>query len=197
MGSEEKMSRLSMIFLPILGTTLATETEIGRSSVTLCQFTIDALVSELSQESSLDEQVTILSPLCGSLETEDDIKECEKSLSSYWWFLAPELYSATISPRRDQICAIDHNVDDPCIECVMEIMDLSSTLIQDDVVNEMIALVQGDLFCNMDTAFWDVEDCQQRWAYIVSESMPRLGLYISDQEWSWSFCTGPVGLTCQ
>ena len=60
----------------------------------------------------------------------------------------------------------------------------------------MTSMVQGDLFCDMDNAWWDVPSCQEEWAWLMPEVGSVLSQFVWDEEWSLQFCTERIKV-CQ
>merc|ERR1712080_631661 len=65
-----------------------------RQGVTICQFTVNALVMELQQDESLDMQISgFVSSVCETLQEEADVSHCTKTVTNYWAYAAPEIYN--------------------------------------------------------------------------------------------------------
>ena len=78
------------------------------------------------------------------------------------------------------------------------------------VVN-MTSQVQGELFCDMEGAWWDVEGCkvelvrqycdcnlyciyQTEWDWLMRNIIVKIASFVTDQTWTLEFCTGPIGV---
>lgn len=61
-------------------------------------------------------------------------------------------------------------------------------------VELLTSLVQGELFCNMENAWWDIETCQEEWAWTMPRIMETLGQWFGNDEWMMRFCGQVMGV---
>ena len=62
------------------------------------------------------------------------------------------------------------------------------------MVANMTRQVQGDLFCDMEGAWWDVSECQGEWEWLMPQIIVKIASFVTDQTWTLNFCSGPVGV---
>ena len=74
----------------------------------------------------------------------------------------------------------------------MRVADIGSLFLDPEVVGAMTTMVQGDLFCDMDSAWWDVPSCQEEWAWFMPEAGLVLSEFVWDELWTEEFCTNTV-----
>merc|ERR1712215_32995 len=165
--------------------------------IPLCQFTVQKYVETLELDSSIDQQSAAMLPICSQLEDDEARRHCQRSVQSYWSYLAPELYNANINTQEvvDWICNINFGPSDQCEQCTLTVSYLASLFTNEEVVSSMVAMVQGDLFCDMDNAWWDVPTCQEEWAWFLPQAGPVLRDLVTEGTWSLEFCTDHV-LVC-
>merc|ERR1739838_1180143 len=179
--------------VPLAGVPLA---DVPLAGVPLCQFTVEAFVSTLESDSSLDDQSAALLPVCSQLTDPDAKSHCQRNVQSYWAYLAPELYNANIATEAvfEWVCSLDYGTEDQCEECKARVLDIGTLFTDENVMDSMTTMVQGDLFCDMDNAWWDVPACQEEWAWFMPEAGLVLSEFVWDEKWTLDFCTGPVGV---
>ena len=85
---------------------------------------------------------------------------------------------------------------DECEMCKLRVEDLGGLFTDADVMDSMTDMVQGDLFCDMDSAWWDVPNCQEEWAWFMPQAGIVLSQFVRDEQWTLEFCAGSVGV-CQ
>ena len=51
---------------------------------------------------------------------------------------------------------------DPCHTCNLSVAELALIMTAEEMVERMTSQVQGDLFCDMEGAWWNVSACQVR-----------------------------------
>merc|ERR1712037_128506 len=166
----------------------------NQSRVTLCEFTINGLVDVLSNSPSLEEQAAYLLPICDQLTDEAALKKCRREVDAYWNYLAPPLYDTYIGGSVETICDIQLPTEDECFRCQQRVGLVAELVTSEEVVAGMVGMVQGELFCNMEGHWWDVEQCQAEWAWFLPQAMSAIGNYLSGEDWQWSFCEGTAGV---
>jgi hypothetical protein len=134
---------------------------------TLCEFTIESLVSVLSGRPSLAEQAAALLPICDQLEEAEALAKCRREVTSYWTYLGEALYPAFILPAVGELCA--EPGPEGCEGCLARVAAVAGLLAREDTVAGMTAMVQGDLFCNMEGHWWDVEQCRAEWQWFMPQ----------------------------
>ena len=67
-------------------------------------------------------------------------------------------------------------------------------MVATDVLAEAVGLVQGDLFCDMDNAWWDVAGCQEDVAWLLPRAMAAVGGMVAADGWAGTFCADIVGI---
>ena len=82
--------------------------------------------------------------------------------------------------------------DDQCEECKLRVGDIGSLFTDTEVMNSMTSMVQGDLFCDMEGAWWDVAKCQEEWAWIMPEAGIVLNQFVMEELWATNFCTEKI-----
>ncbi|XP_023333549.1 uncharacterized protein LOC111705274 [Eurytemora carolleeae] len=167
-------------------------------SATFCEFTLNTLVMNLSGDSSLDIQAAaLIENVCTQLTNEEDVKSCERSSRSYWPYLAPYIYEGFISGQAEDICAVEHDCQSmSCEECLLRMNDVSTELNSEESIIEIINLVQGELYCNMENAWWDIENCQSEVSWFIPRALPVIGSIITEDVQSREFCSATVGGIC-
>merc|ERR1712080_732399 len=114
-------------------------------------FTLDPTLSE---DSSLLLQEAALLPICDQVQDQDFLRRCRRGVKSYWAYLAPQLYSNYIVANWETLCHIDHGTEDQCLDCRLSVEDVGRLVVREEVVEGMVTMVQGGLFCDMDGAWW-------------------------------------------
>merc|ERR1712107_77151 len=142
-----------------------------QSKVTLCQFTMNGLINVLSHSPSLEEQV-----------------------DAYWNYLAPPLYEMYIGGAVEEICDTQLPSEDECLRCQERVNLVAELVTSEVVVSGMVGMVQGELFCNMEGHWWDVEQCQAEWAWFIPKAMSAIKSYLTEETWSWNFCEATAGV---
>merc|ERR1712066_801541 len=165
------------------------------ASVPLCQFTVESFVSSLSTEQSIDQQISELLPLCQEIAEEEERNHCERNLRSYWRYLATALYDDNLNTEAvyQRICGLDLGTD-ACQTCKLRVEELALIMTEEEMVLNMTSQVQGELFCDMEGAWWDVEDCQTEWDWLMPQVIVKIASFVTDQTWTLDFCTGPIGV---
>merc|ERR1712172_5610 len=54
--------------------------------------------------------------------------------------------------------------------------------------------IKGELFCNMEGHWWDVEQCEAEWAWFMPQAMSAISSYLSFEDWQWNFCEATAGV---
>merc|ERR550517_16328 len=165
------------------------------SSVPLCQFTVESFVSSLSSEESLHQQISALLPLCDQISEEEERSHCERNINSYWSYLGPALYEDNLNTEAvyQRICGSEQGTDE-CDTCKLRVAELALVMTEEEMVDKMTSQVQGDLFCDMEGAWWDVEMCQGEWVWLMPQITSRIAVFVTEESWTWTFCSGPVGV---
>merc|ERR1711970_138627 len=184
----------SSILFNLFGTILLTSALPNHSRVTLCEFTINGLVNVLSNSPSLEEQATFLLPTCDLLTDEASLKKCRREVDAYWNYLAPPLYAAYIGGALGNICDTQLPTEDECFRCQQRVSLVAELVTSEEVVAGMVGMVQGELFCNMESHWWDVEQCQAEWAWFMPQAMSAISSYLSFEDWQWNFCAATAGV---
>ena len=70
--------------------------------------------------------------------------------------------------------------------------DIGSLFTNTEVVDNMTSMVQGEVFCDMEGAWWDVAQCQEEWAWIMPEAGLVLSQFVGGEGWSSNFCTEKI-----
>ena len=163
--------------------------------VPLCQFTVEAFVSSLSTEESLLQQISALLPLCEEISEEEARRHCERNLQSYWGYLAPNLYTANLDTEAvyQWVCGSDLG-SDACHTCQLRVALLADIMQGEEMVLNMTRQVQGELFCDMEGAWWDVGECQGEWEWLMPQIIVQMANFVSQQSWTMDFCSGPIGV---
>jgi len=164
-------------------------------SETVCEFTVDALVTQILEEQSLDEQSeALVSRVCSEIVDEEDNRRCQRSSRSYWYYLAPFIYELGILNDMDAICSIQHSDVDECAVCGLRVQDMADNLKGNQ--DAIIALIQGDVYCNMENAWWDIPKCQEEITWYIPRALVVIAEYMIESfagTEASSFCADPVG----
>ena len=106
-------------------------------------------------------KISALLPVCEEISEEDARRHCERNIQSYWRYLAPSLYNLNLNTELvyQRICGSDLG-SDACQTCQLRVSLLAEMMQGEEMVANMTRQVQGDLFCDMEGAWWDVAECQ-------------------------------------
>merc|ERR1719447_1657519 len=187
-----KFSHFSLLFSIFANHLTSAFTD--QSRVTLCEFTINGLVNVLSNSPSLEEQATFLLPICDQLTDEAALKKCRREVDAYWNYLAPPLYEMYIGGAVEEICDTQLPSEDECLRCQERVNLVAELVTSEVVVSGMVGMVQGELFCNMEGHWWDVEQCQAEWAWFIPKAMSAIKSYLTEETGSWNFCEATAGV---
>ena len=83
--------------------------------------------------------------------------------------------------------------EDECTKCDMRIKEAGRVMMQEDIKLDLIHLVQGELFCNMEGAWWNVEECQQEWEWLMPKMVDTLANWFTQDTWTMEFCSSNMG----
>ena len=163
--------------------------------VPLCQFTVEAFVSSLSTDESILQQISALLPVCEEISEEEARRHCERNIQSYWRYLAPSLYTDNLNTDTvyQWICASDPGAD-ACETCQLRVSLLAEIMQGEEMVVNMTRQVQGDLFCDMEGAWWDVAECQGEWEWLMPQLIVEIAKFVTQLAWTMDFCSGPIGV---
>ena len=106
-------------------------------------------------------KISALLPVCEEISDEEARRHCERNIQSYWRYLAPSLYSVNLNTDTvyQRVCGSDLG-SDACQTCQLRVSLLAEIMQGEEMVVNMTRQVQGDLFCDMEGAWWDVGECQ-------------------------------------
>ena len=91
-----------------------------------------------------------------------------------------------------------------CTKCNMRLSEMGKIMVREDTKADLTSMVtslfcnlhntifylkvQGEYFCNMDGAWWDIEVCQAEWAWLMPELMDTLAAWFTSDTWANMFC---------
>merc|ERR1712126_110302 len=160
----------------------------------ICDDTIKNFLTVVENDTSIDMQIDVLLPVCSQIEEEEARRHCERNINSYWsFFVSPdfgfyrEIYMRV--SNINQICDIQFGNEDECTKCNIRLSEMGKIMVREDTKADLTSMVQGDYFCNMDGAWWDIEVCQAEWEWLMPELMDTLAAWFTSDTWSNTFCS--------
>merc|ERR1711971_159096 len=77
---------------------------------------------------------------------------------------------------------------------IIIIIIIITTSIINIIIIIIIISIKGELFCNMEGHWWDVEQCEAEWAWFMPQAMSAISSYLSFEDWQWNFCEITAGV---
>merc|ERR1712126_291499 len=107
----------------------------------------------------------VLLPVCSDLTDEEALRRCEINM----------------------ICDMQFGTEDECTKCDMRVKQLGKIMVEEENKVFLTSLAQGELFCDMENAFWDVEACQELWEWLMPRLMDKLAEWFTQDNWTNTF----------
>merc|ERR1712235_51867 len=127
----------------------------------------------------ITEQIDVLLPVCSDLTDEEALRRCQRNINSYWsYFVSLDFgFYRNIFYQAETIniiCDMQFGSEDECSKCDMRVKQLGKIMVEEENKVFLTSLAQGELFCDMENAFWDVEACQELWEWLMPRLMDKL-----------------------
>merc|ERR1712098_603047 len=146
----------------------------------ICRDTIDRITKVLESDDSITEQIDVLLPVCSDLTDEEDLERCKRNINSYWSYFV----SLDFGFYRN----IFYQAETINMMCDMRVKQLGKIMVEEENKVFLTSLAQGELFCDMENAFWDVEECQELWEWLMPRLMDKLAEWFTQDNWTNTFC---------
>merc|ERR1712130_353089 len=181
-------STIMKLFAITLVATMTFSSTLATPTCEECVFAMDALVTRLTGETSIAEQISVMvDTICPMAENPDD---CVTRLTAAW----PEI-AGLIYPRH-----LDANIvcgalgsctlrEWTCEECTDGLVQIATIFTQQTYIDDIIAFLQGEAYCGAHT---DQATCPEDIAALMPAALPVLASLLTAQ--APEICRDNVGV---